>query len=644
MRLVVLATVIACSAHRAPAPAPPGIATTWVHVGHGAGTLTMTSAPDGMITSTLSVPGKGLVVEARQRLATDGTLAAFATGGEMFTRTDGVARWKSAEETGESTVTGPAMYLPNASMPHVIGYLVHAALANGGTLRLLPGGEARVSKVAEQAVKAGGDTKWLACYAITGIDLVPVYTWMEGTTWFGSVQANDAFVPRGWESAVAPLLAKQNTVERTRSSELAKKQAHRPPPLGLAYTHAKVFDAATRAWLVDHTVVVLGDVIMAVGPSASTAVPTGAEVVDLAGKALIPGLIDMHAHLHRADGALHIAAGVTTVRDLGNDEATLDRLKKAFDNGTAIGPHVVRWGRIEGSGPKAIRTGVRAATADAARAAVELFAKRGYEGIKIYGAVDVALVPVITKHAHARGLAVTGHVPAFMLAEEAIAAGFDGIEHMNTVFLNFLATRKTDTRDATRFTLVGERGGTIDLASNLVRDFIELLRAKHIVIDPTLVVLERRFTGAVTESVGRLPTTLQRQHARDRIAGDKSAVYRASWDRMLQMVKLMHDNDVPIVIGSDSTAGLMLHRELELFAQAGLANNVILEIATLGNARALKLDAKIGSIAVGKRADLVVVDGDPLADIRSIKNVVSTMRAGTVFLPKPLYESVGVKP
>jgi imidazolonepropionase-like amidohydrolase len=259
-------------------------------------------------------------------------------------------------------------------------------------------------------------------------------------------------------------------------------------------------------------------------------------------------------------------------------------------------------------------------------------------------------VPSITKHAHDRGMPVTGHVPASMLAADAIAAGFDGIEHMNNVVLNFLATKDTDPRDVTR--LIGEHGATLDLASTRVRDFIALLRANRVVIDPTFVGLERMFTGVPgtiapgqEDYVGRLPTMVWRQHTRGRtrIADDKRAMYRGSWERMLQMAKLLHDNGVPVVIGSDATAGLMLHREFELFAQAGFDNATILAIATLENARALKLDGKIGSITAGKRADLVIVDGDPIADLRSIRNVVSTMRAGVVYPSRPLYDSVGVK-
>ncbi len=447
--------------------------------------------------------------------------------------------------------------------------------------------------------------------------------------------------------ATAPLAI----VDRDRA--LFDRYAHRPPPAGLAYTHARVFDAPTGGWWLDHTVIVRGDTIAAVGPSSSLPIPAGAELVDLAGKSLLPGLIDMHSHLNPASGVLHIASGVTTIRDLGNDEDYLDHLVARFEAGTAIGPHVIRFGRIEGRGPHAIAAKVIATTETEAITAVADFARRGYDGIKIYSSIDPALVPVIAREAHARRLPVTGHVPAFMRPDQAVEAGFDGLEHQNLVLLQFLATAATDTSDTTRFTLVGERGAAVDLDSPQVRDFIALLRARRIVVTPTFAVMERLFTGVPgtiapgqEPTVGRMPPALARMHTRHRItvAEVDRPRYRAAWKRMLALAKLLFDEGVPIAIGSDSTAGLMLQRELELFAEAGFPNATILSLATLGNARALGREQSIGSIAAGKRADLVVIDGDPVVDLTAIRRVVSTMRAGVVFPSAPLYKAAEVAP
>ena len=646
-------------------PQPTTIKRVVIASSRNSGTFTTTTQPDGTIKTSLFVlqNGRGPKVEATQRLAGDGTLASWSATGqhtmgtkvaETFTRAGGVAKWKSEEETGEQKVSGTAMFVPIASAPDMYGTIVRAALRNGGTLPLLPAGEAKVSKVAEHAVTANGVTKKLTCYAIIGLDLTPTYTWMnEDGTWWGTTYPWTSVVPEGWESAIDPLVAKQLEVTRARDASLAKAHAHKPPAAGLAYTHARVLDVAKRKWLPDHTVVVVGDKITAVGPTKTTKPPQGAEVVDLGGKALLPGMVDLHSHTGSSDAVLDIASGVTTIRDVGNDPDELDDMKQRIDTGTAIGPHIVRWGFIEGRGEKAAGAKVTAETVDEANAAVEFYAKRKYEGVKIYNSMKVELVPVIAKAAHAKGMQVTGHVPVHMTAREVVEAGYDGIEHINMLFLNFFVTKDTDTRDTTRFTLVGDKATSLDLKSKPVKDLFALLRKKKTVIDPTLVAFQDLFIGVpgkiipdLQEVVARLPVQTQRGFLTGGLplSGDKHATYVAAWARILAMVKALHDAKIHLVIGTDHIGGLMYHTELELFVKAGIDRGSVLEIATLGGARALKLDKQIGSITKGKRADMFVVDGDPLADMRAIRRVVSTMRAGVVYPAAPLYESAGVKP
>jgi hypothetical protein len=396
----------------------------------------------------------------------------------------------------------------------------------------------------------------------------------------------------------------------------------------------------------------VGDTIRAVGPSASLKLPPDAEVVDLAGKALLPGLWDMHAHLGDADGVLDIASGVTTARDVGNDPDKLDDYKKRFDAGSAVGPHVLRMGFIEGRNEKAASSKVTAETEAEAKAAVAEFAKRSYDGIKIYNSVKPELVPILAREAHARGMMVIGHIPVHMLANEAVRAGYDGIEHINMLFLNFFATHETDTRDTTRFTLVGDKAASFDLGSAPVRDFIQLLLDKHTVIDPTagafedlLVAEQGKVAPGLEPTVARLPVQTQRGYLTGGLPrGDKGPLYKASYDQMLAMIKLLVDRKVPVVAGTDALAGLWLHHELALLVRAGLTPAQALRAATILPATVMKRDKQSGSVAVGKAADLVVVDGDPLQRITDIGNVVTTMRGGVVFPSAQLYATVGVQP
>jgi imidazolonepropionase-like amidohydrolase len=648
-----------------PAAAPATIKRVVISLGRASGTSIATTAADGSITTVFDMleNGRGPHAEAHITLASDGTIASLEASGHhtfgatfhmTFARTGDRASWKAAEETGERDVHGSAFYLPVAAIPEIEGWMVQAALRNGGSIALLPGGTARVEKTGEVTVTAKGATRTLSGYAITGVDLLPAQTWMNPDgTWFGDVSEWFSVIPEGWEAVIEPLVTKQRDMLRARDARLAAEHAHKPPPAGLAYTHARVLDVERGRWLSDHTVVVVGDSITAVGPSKTTRVPAGAEVVDLAGKALLPGMVDMHAHLGDADGILDIASGVTTARDVGNDPDKLDDYQRRYDDGSAIGPHVLRFGFIEGRNEKAASSKVTAETPDEARAAVKFFVDRHYDGIKIYNSVRPELVPIIAAAAHQAGVQVTGHIPVHMLASEAVRAGYDGIEHINMLFLNFFATHDTDTRDTTRFTLVGDRAADFDLKSPAVRDFVQLLISHRTVIDPTVGAFEDLLVGeqgkvipGLEATAARLPVQVQRGFLIGGLPldGDKRARYRASFDKLLAMTKQLYDARARIVVGTDALAGLMFHRELALYARAGIPNAAILRMATLDPARYLGHDKKLGTIASGKIADLVVVDGDPLAHIEDAGHTISTMRAGIVFPTAPLWAAVGVEP
>ena len=620
------------------------------------GTCVTTEHPDGTITSALDVlvNGRGPKVDAKFKLSSDGTLTSLEAHGhhtmgtlvnETFERKGDHVHWKSLEEQGDRDVKGTAFFVPIAEIPETYGLLVRALQKRGGSLDLLPGGTATLEKTTDITVNG----RHLVDYTVVGLDLTPTHIWMnDDGTWFGIASPWWSIIPEGFESAIEPLIAKQDEADRARDAKLFKANAHTPPAGGIAYTHARVLDVEHGKWLPDQTVVVVGDRIQSVGKAQP---PKDSEIIDLAGKALIPGLWDMHAHLGDADGVLNIASGVTTARDVGNDPDKLDDYKKRYDEGSAIGPRVLRFGFIEGRNEKAASSKVTAETPEEAKAAVEYFVKRKYEGIKIYNSVKPELVPLLAKEAHAKGLAVTGHIPVHMLANEAVKAGYDGIEHINMLFLNFFATHETDTRDTTRFTLVGEKAGALDLSSKPVTEFITLLREHNTVIDPTINAFEDLFVGQqgkVTpglEGVARrLPVQTQRAFLLGGLPMEgKVELYRAAFEKLLAMTRLLHEKSVRILVGTDSLAGLMFHHEMMLLARAGITNADVLAMATIEAARAMKLEKTTGSIAAGKAADLVVIDGDPLAKLDDITKVISTMRAGVVFASKPLYTAVGIQ-
>lgn len=627
------------------------------------GSSVTTVAPDGAIAIAYDFfqNGRGPHVDARVRFAADGTIASYEGHGhhEMGTPVDetfsieaGRARWKSHEEQGDRETSRAAFFVPIEAPPEVLGWLASAALKAGGRIPLWPDGEARVERTGETTVTVAGRTKHLAAYAITGLEVTPARLWMEDDgSYFGVATPWFSCVPEGWDGAIRALIDAQKKMELDRDARLARTLAHRPPAAGLALAHARVLDVERGAWLADQTVVVVGDSIAAVGPSKTTKVPAGAETIDASHLAVLPGLWDMHAHLGIDDGVLDVASGVTTARDVGNSTERLDDFKKRFDDGTAIGPHVVRFGFVEGRNEKAAAAEVTAENEAEAKAAVETFAKRGYEGIKIYNSVRPELVPLIAKEAHDRGMQVTGHVPVHMLASEAVRAGYDGIEHVNMLLLNFFATHDTDTRTPLRFSIVGDRAAEFDWKSSAGQEFIALVREHRVVVDPTLGAFEDLLVAQPGKVIPGLEWVVERlplQARRAALVGglpaaDKQELYARSFAKIVETPRLLRDAGVTVVTGTDALAGLMLDHEIDLFVRGGMAPIDAIRAATIVPARAMKMDKKSGSIAPGKAADLVVVEGDPLARTSDLRNVRTTIRAGVVFAARDLFEAVGVK-
>jgi Amidohydrolase family len=560
--------------------------------------------------------------------------------------------WQSSAEHGRAPA-GSGWYTPLSDAITINGAFARALLrAKDRRLKLLPGGEAWIEDVTEREFDVAGTKHRLRRIAIAGLGFQPGISWYdEDGELFANVSAWSSLIRTGAEPAIATLLADEQAWFTARAARLAGELAQRPPAAGLAITHARLYDAARRTVVPDATVIVVGDRITAVGGRA-TPIPPGARVIDARGRTLLPGLWDMHVHIGDGDGMLHLASGVTTVRDLGNDITDLTARIARFDAGSEIGPRVLRAGLVDGPGPLAAPTGLLVGTPEEATAAVNRLADAGYAQVKIYSAVKPELVPVIAAAAHARGLRVSGHIPFGMNAADAVERGYDELQHVNFLFLQFLAGPKDDTRTPLRFTRVAERAADLDLAGPDVRRFLDLLVARKITLDPTLATFHAMFVSnpgdldpILVPYIDRLPAQILRGGAGGGLPapGGNRAGYRASYEALLRMIKLAWDRKIPIVAGTDNTPGLTLHHELELYVKAGIPAADVLALATLGAARVMGADRDTGSIAVGKRADLVLVDGDPTRDITAIRKTDAVVSRGVVYDPAALYKAVGMR-
>lgn len=607
--------------------------------------------------------GRGPKLTTRIKLDAEGLPVSLETSGndyfkapvaESLTVANGLARWKNAAETGEKRVSGKAFYISMNGAPEEFALLAGALLkAPNKHLPLLPEGEASIERTGEMSLKNGAETRHVVSYEISGLGFTPSTIWLnDDNTFFASVSSWTSFIREGWEQSVALLLKKQDEMEAGRTLRLARTLM-RKPAKPLVFTNANLFDAETGKTIPDTTVVVEGNRIKAVGANGKVNVPQNAEIIDARGKTLMPGLWDMHVHIFSNDGLMHIAAGVTSVRDLANDTDTLLALKGKIEANEEIGPRILMSGFMDGRGPYAGPTKVFVDTEEEAKAAIDNYAKLGFTGIKIYSSIKPELVPKIIALAHAKGLRVSGHVPAFMTAEQFVQAGSDEIQHVNFLFLNFLFDDVKDTRTPARFTAVADRAATIDLNSERVRAFIKLLQDRKTVIDPTVNIFESLFTDRPGKiSAGFMPVAdrLPPQVRRGLLAGGlpvpegKDERYRESSQALLKMVKLLYDSGITIVAGTDGAPGFALHRELELYVEAGIPANEVLRIATLGAARVMKRDRELGSIAEGKLADMILVDGNPAERVGDIRRVSLVVKDGNVYESAALYKSIGVRP
>lgn len=576
---------------------------------------------------------------------------------ESFTLDQGRLRWQSVVDRGDEPAAAGVVYVPLDHSPAYGAQMLQAVLARGTAGAVSPNG-ARLSaeRLAVLPVNSpAGPPFDVGLYALTGLDTTPWLMWLrEDATrgFFAAVGSGWQVVEQGFEAAGDRLHERQRQAQDERLRSLQQRLAQPLPGLTLIRA-VRWFDApAARLRPAADVYLQDGRVTAITAPGALPAARPD-QVVDGRGRTLLPGLIDMHAHIGPDDALMHLAAGVTTVRDMANDNADLQRLKARIDAGEQAGPHIVAAGAIEGASPHAMRSAIVSQTLDEALAAVDWYAARGYRQVKLYNSIKPEWVKPLTARAHQRGLTVAGHVPAFMRAEQAVRAGYDELTHINQLMLNFFVGPRDDTRTLLRFTLVGDKAAAVALQSPEVRRFVALLRQHRTAVDPTLATFEAMYTqrhGEPHPSLGdvasHLPAVWQRGLRNSEMNPTPEQVkrYRVSYQRMVQLVGHLHRAGVPLVAGTDGPAGLLLHRELALLVQAGITPPEALRIGTWNGARIAGVATTSGRIVVGGQADLLLVDGDPTRHIGDLRRGSLVIKGRQAYAPAALYQALGIKP
>jgi imidazolonepropionase-like amidohydrolase len=333
---------------------------------------------------------------------------------------------------------------------------------------------------------------------------------------------------------------------------------------------------------------------------------------------------------------------VTSVRDCGNELPFIRAVRDTIAAGKGVGPRVLMACIVDGESAGALGID-RLRTADEIPALIKKFKDAGCVQVKIYQSFPPALIHPLSVAAHAAGMTVTGHVPTGIGVVKAIEAGQDQINHLPYVLDAFLGELPKD--DPTARDRAME---ALDLNSPAARKLAAWFASRHAVLDPTLSVYElwlpRPKLVAREPGLGKLPPALQAVFADPGPQPDDDKRTRR-FARLVQLLGELHKAGVTIVAGTDQTVpGHSLHGEIELYVEAGFTPLEALQAATIVPARAMKRDRELGTVEAGKRADFLLVDGDPLADIRALRKIKVVVADGKAYDPAKLWRSVDFTP
>jgi imidazolonepropionase-like amidohydrolase len=519
-------------------------------------------------------------------------------------------------------------------------------------LATLPSGKVKIEPRGEDLISIGGKEERLKHYVIEGLVWGREALWFDANNNLVAAVTFDAefdhfeAVREGYESVLGTFVGRAGADGMASLAEYVK---------GISGSHAEKL-ALVGGTLIDGngggpvpnaTVVIEKGRITAAGPRSQVKVPSGATEIDARGKTILPGLWDMHAHFEQVEwGPVYLAAGATTVRDVGNEFEFITAVRDAIAGGRGLGPRLLLAGVVDGSGP--LQLGVeRVDTPEQARMWVHRYHDSGFQQMKIYSSVKLEELRAVAAEAHRLGMSVTGHVPEGIDMYQAIEAGQDQINH-----LQYIAAMMRDPlpKNASRADRL-KASADVDLGSERAKRAIRFLVEHHTVVDPTLAIYEffsastARPPASFEPGVNKVAPELAAQLTDVGPPSPDAPVQERMFAKNLEIAGALHKAGVPIVAGTDQTVpGHSLHREIELYVKAGFTPMEAIQAATIVPARVMHVDKEVGTIEVGKRADVILLDANPLESIHNIRSVKYVITDGVMYDCAELWRSVGFKP
>ncbi|MDR3698518.1 MAG: amidohydrolase family protein [Candidatus Sulfopaludibacter sp.] len=557
-------------------------------------------------------------------------------GSEAMVQENGSTRTFTAPD-GYFAITGPAPFALQMVMMRY--WRAHEKPAGVEMLRAEPGAEpVRIEFAGRDTIAIDGRTIGLERYTIANLMFGREVLWMDEQ---GNLAAAMTFagglpmeaVRDQYEPALPELFRKGVAQEMADLEALGRET---PPELSGAFAIAGAIlvDATGAPPVEDAVVIVRNGRIAAAGPRSKVPIPHGMTVLNGKGQTLLPGLWEMHTHFSGVEfGPALLASGITTARDCGGEFDYLVAQRDAVEKRGALGPRLLLAGLVDSGGAKAFGH-VVAETPEEGRAVVDRYRAAGFQQIKLYTYLTPEVVKAIAAEAHRLGMTVTGHVPRALNTVQGIEAGMDQINHLNYVS-----------------SMVRAPGSQhVDLSSEAWTKGARFLLDHHTVVDPTAGWGEMSGHSKEVDAASFEPGILKAPFVLDvkfrTMGGNATAEQmRVRMKESLAVIGGLHKAGVPIIPGSDTgLVGYGLHRELELYVEAGMTPMEAIQCATIVSARAMNLDRDAGTIEPGKRADLILVDGNPLKNVSDLRRVSRVVANGRVYDPSRLWRSVGFRP